>query len=59
MGERRGVYKFLVEKPGGNSPLGRPRRRWENNNEMALQEVVWGCMAGSSWLGIGIGDGHL
>jgi len=31
MGERRGVCRFLVEKPGGKKPLGRPRRRWEDN----------------------------
>ena len=31
MGERRGVYRVLVGKPEGKRPLGRPRRRWENN----------------------------
>jgi len=31
MGERRGVYRVLVGKPEGERPLGRPRRRWENN----------------------------
>jgi hypothetical protein len=31
MGERRGVYKVLVEKPEEKRPLGRPRRRWEDN----------------------------
>jgi hypothetical protein len=36
----RGVYKFLVGKPEGKRSLGRPRRRWEDNNEMDLQEVV-------------------
>ena len=41
MGERTGVYRVLVEKPDGKSPLGRPRRRWEQNTEMDLQEV--GC----------------
>jgi len=30
MGERRGVYKVLVEKPDGKRPHGRPRRRWED-----------------------------
>ena len=38
---RRGVYKVLVEKPEGKRPLGRPRRRWEDNIKMDLQEV--GC----------------
>jgi len=44
MGERRGVYKFLVGKPEGNRPLGRSRRRWENNIEMDLREVGCGSM---------------
>jgi hypothetical protein len=39
MGERRGVYRILVGKPWGNRPLGRPRRRWEDNIKMDLQEV--------------------
>ena len=30
-GERRGVYRILVGKPEGRTPLGRPRRRWEEN----------------------------
>jgi hypothetical protein len=29
MGEGRGVYRFLIGKPEGKKPLGRPRRRWE------------------------------
>ena len=39
MGERRGVYRVLVGKPEGKMPLGRPRRRWEDNIKMDLQEV--------------------
>jgi len=39
MGERRGVYGVLVGIPEGKSLLGRPRRRWENNIKMNLQEV--------------------
>jgi len=39
MGEGRGVYRVLVGKPGGKRPLGRPRRRWEDNIKMDLQEV--------------------
>ena len=35
----RGVYRVLVGKPEGKRPLGRPRRRWENNIKMDLQEV--------------------
>jgi len=41
MGERRGVYRVLVRKSEGKRPLGRPRRRWEDNVKMDLQEV--GC----------------
>jgi len=37
MGERRGVYRVLVGKPEGKRPLGRPRRRWEDNIKMDLQ----------------------
>ena len=39
MGERRDVYRVLVGKPEGKRPLGRPRRRWEDNIKMYLQEV--------------------
>jgi len=46
MGERRGVYRVLVGKPEGKRPLGRPRRRWEDNSKMDLQEV--GC-GGMDW----------
>ena len=41
MGEGRGVYRVLVGKPVGKRPLGRPRRIWEDNIKMDLQEV--GC----------------
>ena len=41
MGERRGVYRVLVGKREGKRPLWRPRRRWEDNVKIDLQEV--GC----------------
>ena len=44
MGERRGVYSVLVGKPEGKRPLGRRRRRWEDNIKMDLQEVGCGGM---------------
>jgi hypothetical protein len=44
MGERRGVYRVLVGKPDGKRPLGRPRRRWEDNIKIDLQEVGCGCL---------------
>jgi hypothetical protein len=43
----------------GNRPLGRPRRRWEGNIKMDLQEVGSGVWAGLIWLKIGTGGGHL
>ena len=46
MGER-GVYRSLVGKPKGKIPLERPRRKWENNIKMDLQEVGYGVM---DWL---------
>jgi len=42
MGERRGIYRILVDKPEGKKPLGRLRRRWEDNIKVDLQEVVCG-----------------
>jgi len=41
-GEREGVYCVLVGKPEGKGPLGRPRRRWEYNIEMDLQQLEVG-----------------
>jgi hypothetical protein len=43
MEEGRGVYRVLVGKPEGKRPLGRPRRRWEDNIKMDLQEVGGSC----------------
>jgi hypothetical protein len=45
--ERRGVYRVLVGKPEGKRPLGRPRRRWEDNIKKDLQKV--GC-GGMDWI---------
>jgi hypothetical protein len=47
IGIRRGVYRVLVGKPEGKRPLGRPRRRWDDNIMMDLQEV--GC-EGVAWI---------
>ena len=44
MGEERGVYRVLVGKPEGRRPLGRTRRRWEDNIRMDLLEVGCGCV---------------
>jgi hypothetical protein len=50
MGEGTGAYSILVRRPEGRRPLGRPRRRWENNMKMDLQD--W---TGLVWLRIGTG----
>jgi len=42
VGEGRAVYRVLVGKPEGKRPLRRPRRRWEDNIKMDLQEVGGG-----------------
>jgi hypothetical protein len=52
MGEDRGVQRVLVGKPEGKRPLGRPRRRWENNIIMDLQKI-----GGESWGLDGVGSG--
>ena len=44
MGERRSVYRVLVRKSEGKRPIGRHRRRWEDNIKMDLQEVGIGGM---------------
>jgi len=44
MEEKRCALKILVGKSDGKKPLGRPRRRWENNIKMNLQEVECGGM---------------
>jgi hypothetical protein len=49
MGEERGVCRVLVGKPGGNRPLGRPRRRWVDNIRMDFQEAECGYM---DWTGL-------
>jgi hypothetical protein len=44
MGEVRDPYNILVGRPEGRRPLGRPRRRWEDNIKMDLREIgFWGC----------------
>jgi hypothetical protein len=57
MGEGRGVYRVLVGKPEGKRPLGTPKRRWENNVRMDLQDV--GVGTGLGWLRIGTRGGRL
>ena len=48
MGEGRVVHRVLVGKPEGKRPLGRFRRRWEDNIKMDIQEVGGSC---GDWMG--------
>jgi hypothetical protein len=49
MGEKRNAYRLLVGKPEGKRPLGRPRRRWEDNIKVDLLEMGW---SGVDWIGL-------
>ena len=49
VGEERGLYRILLEKPEGRRPLGRRRHRWVDNIRMDLQEVGCGYM---DWIGL-------
>jgi hypothetical protein len=48
--ECRVVYRVLVRKPEGKSPLVTPRHRWEDNIKINLHEVGWGAWTGLTWL---------
>jgi hypothetical protein len=48
-GEGSGKYRILVRKPEGKKPLGRPRRRWDDNIKADIQEV--GC-GGMDWINL-------
>jgi hypothetical protein len=47
MGQPRNIYNILVGKPEGKRPLGRPRRRWEDNMKTDLGETGW---EGADWM---------
>jgi hypothetical protein len=49
MGEKANAYRWVVGKPEGRKPLGRPRRRWLNNIRMDLVEVGWRDV---DWIGL-------
>jgi hypothetical protein len=57
MGEGRGVYRVLVGRPEGERPLGRPRRRWEDNIKWTLGRQGSMGQTGFSWLRIGSNGG--
>jgi hypothetical protein len=48
-GDKRTARRFLVVKSEGKKPLGRPRRRWEDNTKMDLREIGWG---GMDWINL-------
>ena len=56
---RREVYGNLMRKPEGKRPLGRFRRRLEDNIKMDLHEVGWSSLAGLIWLRIATVCVHL
>jgi hypothetical protein len=55
MGEMRNVYRVLVGKPEAKRPLGRLRRRWEDNIRMDLREIGWG---GMDWICLALDRGQ-
>jgi hypothetical protein len=59
IGERRAACRVLVGKPEGRGPLGRPRRRWEDNIKMIFERLDRGAQTGSMLLKIGTGGGLL
>jgi hypothetical protein len=59
MGEGRGAYRVLVGRLEGKRPLGRPRRRWEDNIKMDLREIGIDGATGFGWLRIGSSGGLL
>jgi hypothetical protein len=59
MREGRGVYRFLVGRPEGKRPRGRPRRRWEDNSKMNLREKWIDGDKWIRWLRIGSSGGLL
>jgi len=56
-GEGKGVCRVLMGKPDGERPLGRPKRKWENN--IKRSEMGWGVWTGLIWPRTGTGGEHL
>jgi hypothetical protein len=59
MGEERVVYRVLVGRAEGKRPLGRPRRRWEDNIKLVLREIGSMGRTGFGWLRVGPNGGLL
>jgi hypothetical protein len=56
MGEKRSVYRIFMRKPEGMRPLGKPRRKWEDNNRMYEYIITTGCENGLDSSGSGYTD---
>jgi hypothetical protein len=55
MGAKRNACRILVWKPEGRRPLGRPRRRWVDNNKIDLREIEWD---GVDWVNLAEDRSH-
>ena len=55
MEDRRGAYMVLVGRPKRRRPLGRSKRRWEDNIKMDIKDVDWKSWPGLIWIRIGTG----
>jgi hypothetical protein len=55
MGGMRNAYRDFVVKPEGKTPIGRPRRRWEDNIKMELRDIGWG---GMDWIQVAQDKDH-
>jgi hypothetical protein len=59
MAKGRGIYRVFVGRPEGKRPLGRPRRRWEDNIKIDLVEIGMDGTNGFGWLRTGSSCGLL
>ena len=59
MGDRKCLYRFLLGRPEGRKPFGRPKHRWEDNIKMDLRELGWGGWIQFFWLMTEIGGERL
>jgi hypothetical protein len=60
IGDSKVALRVLVVRPEGKRSVVRPRRRWEDNTKMILQQVGWGGTCnGLIWLGVRTGGGQL
>jgi hypothetical protein len=53
--EKKNACRILVVKPEGKRPLGRPRRRWEDNTRLDFRQIGWG---GMDWIDLALEGSH-